>query len=145
MQAFVCDCLPRSVNSRGDKERKDKYYKSLIAAFRKYHADTAPSESSLYGIVYYFHKTETQLDADNLSKPIWDALVGTAFNDDFQIRFRSAGLFDFGTEKIDELDITNIPDYVFDDFLEMLNSRKHILYVEFGEFSYDLIQFGYTK
>jgi Holliday junction resolvase RusA-like endonuclease len=145
MQAFVCDCLPRSVNPRGKAERKAEYYKSLITAFRKYHADTPPLESCLYGIVYYFHKAKTQLDADNLSKPVWDALRGAAFTDDFQIRFRSAGLFNFGAEKIEELDLTNMPDYVLDDFLIMLDSRKHILYVEFGEFSYDLIQFGIDK
>lgn len=91
-------------------------------------------------------KVKTQLDADNLSKPIWDALRGIAFKDDFQIRFRSAGLFNLGAEKIDELDLTNMPDYVFDDFLEMIDGESsHILYVELGEFSYDLIRFGHTE
>jgi Holliday junction resolvase RusA-like endonuclease len=138
--------MPRSVNPRGDKDRKAEYYESLRTAFRKYHADAIPLDNNLYGIVYYFHKVKTQLDADNLSKPIWDALKGAAFNDDFQIRYRSAGLFNLGVERLEELDLTNIPDYVFGDFLEMLdNGYSHILYVEFGEFTYDLMQFGYTK
>lgn len=145
MQAFLCNYTPRSVQAK-NKKHKALYYSSLVNAYRKYHADTAPSDNSLYGIVYYFHKIKTQLDADNLSKPIWDALKGEAFNDDYQIRFRSAGLFNLGAERIDELDLTNMPDYIFDDFLEMIDSdNSHILYIEFGEFSYNLIRFGYTE
>lgn len=145
MQAFLCDFLPRSVNTRGNPERKVEYYESLKTAFRKYHAGTVPLTSNLYGIVYYFYKSTTQLDADNLSKPVWDALQGAAYNNDFQVRYRSAGLFNFRTEKIEELDLTNIPDYLLPDFLLMLDNCKHFLYVEFGEFTYDLIQFGLTK
>lgn len=145
MQAFLCNCTPRSVQAK-NKKHKASYYNSLVNAYRKYHTDATPSNNSLYGIVYYFHKIKTQLDADNLSKPIWDALKGKAFNDDYQIRFRSSGLFNLGVENIDELDLTNMPDYVFGDFLEMIDSDSgHILYVEFGEFTYDLIQFGYAK
>lgn len=144
MHAFLCNYAPRSVQAK-NKAQKETYYRSLVNAYRKYHPDVTISESSLYGFVYYFHRVKTQLDSDNLSKPIWDALKGTAFNDDLQIRFRSAGLFNLGTEKVDELDLTNMPDYIFDDFLEMIDSdHSHILYVEFGEFTYDLIRFGHT-
>jgi len=142
VQAFLCNYLPRSVQAK-NKKHKALYYKSLVDAYRKYHANTVPSEKYLYGKVYYFHRTKNQIDADNLSKPVWDALEGEAYNDDYQIRFRTAGLFFLGVERIEELDLTYLPEYLIDDFLEMINSdNKHIIYVEFGDFSYDLIRFG---
>jgi hypothetical protein len=142
MLAFLCNFMPRSVNA----EKKEAYYAGLVSAFRNYHAQATISNETLYGFVYYFHKVKTPLDADNLSKPIWDALIGSAFTDDSQIRFRSSGLFDLSTEEIDELDLTAMPDYVFNDFLEMIDGNdRHILYVEFGKFDYGLIQFGFSK
>lgn len=145
MQAFLCNHTPRSVQAK-NKKHKALYYASLLEAYRKYHATATLMDKSLYGTVYYFHKVKTQLDADNLSKPVWDALKGQAFNDDFQVRFRSAGLFNLGVENIDELDLTTMPDYIFGDFLEMIDGESgHILYVEFGEFTYDLIRFGNVK
>ena len=142
MLSFLCNFPPRSVNAR----RKTAYYSGLVEAFQKYHADITPSSEELYGFVYYFHKRKTQLDADNLSKPIWDALIETAYGDDRQIRFRSAGIFNLAADGIGELDLTNMPDYILGDFLEMIDNddEKHILYVEFGKFNYDLIQFGYS-
>jgi hypothetical protein len=145
MYAFLCNFTPISVNAKNIKNKK-VYYTNLMDAFRRYQCKAASSTESLYGFVYYFYRVKTQLDADNLSKPIWDALINVAFSNDNQIRFRSAGLFDLQSEGIDELDVTNMPDNILIDFLQMIDDKKsHILYVEFGKFDNSLIQFGHAK
>ena len=100
---------------------------------------------SLYGFVYYFHKIKTQLDADNLSKPVWDALGTVVYTDDKLVKFRSSAVFDLRATGIEVLDLSDIPDYLLDDFLEMIENEDHILYVEVGKFDYELFQFKYER
>ena len=99
----------------------------------------------MYGKVYYFHWESTQLDADNLSKPIWDALEGLAYEDDSIIKLRHAGIIDLRETDLQQFDLTSIPDDVADSFLDMVGSEKHILYIELGKFLNNLIIFGETK
>ena len=139
MYSFLCSITPRSVNAK----KKDAYYSGLVNAFKHYHGEISPISEYLYGFVYYFHRRRTELDADNLSKPIWDALVSTTYPDDNLILFRSSGLFDLQSEGIEVLDLSNFPDYLFEDFLEMIENEDHILYVELGKFDHGLFQFDY--
>jgi len=141
MYAFLSNLKPRSVNA----QKSEKYKNGIQDAFRHYHGTIPPISGSLYGFIYYFHRVKTELDADNLSKPIWDALKLVAYTDDKIIRFRSSGIFDLQSEQLEILDLSRMPDYVFDDFLRMIESEDHILYVEFGEFDYGLFQFAYEK
>ncbi len=141
MYAFLCNFRPRSVNA----VYKTSYYNELKTSFQRYHGVAAPLTENLYGFVYYFYRANAQLDADNLSKPIWDALRDIAYADDRLIRFRSAGTFDLQNEGIDVLDISDIPDYLIDDFLRMIDTESHILYVEFGRLDYKLFRFQYEK
>jgi hypothetical protein len=139
MYSFLRNYTPRSVNAK----HKTAYYNGVVNAFHHYHRKAVPIRDSLYGCVYYFHRIKTQLDADNLSKPIWDALKNVAFIDDQQIRYRSAGLFNLQSEGIDELDLSNMPNNILIDFLKMIDKKENnILYVEFGKFDYNLIRFG---
>jgi len=50
----------------------------------------------LYGVVYYFRKRKTSrtrvFDADNISKPLWDALQNVCYLDDVVIKLRLAGV-----------------------------------------------------
>ena len=80
-----------------------------------------------------------------ISKPIWDALKSTAYTDDTLVRFRSSGVFDLRAEGIEVLDLSDMPDYLLEDFLKMIESEDHILYVEIGKFDYGLFQLGYEK
>jgi hypothetical protein len=141
MYAFLSNLKPRSVNA----QKSERYKNGIQNAFHHYHHTMPTLSGSLYGFIYYFHKVKTELDADNLSKPIWDALKSVAYTDDKIIRFRSSGVFDLQSEQLEILDLSTMPDYVFDDFLRMIESEDHILYVEFGELDYGLFQFGYEK
>lgn len=90
MYAFLCNLRPRSVNAK----QSEKYKNGIQNAFRHYHGNMPAVSGNLYGFVYYFHRVKTELDADNVSKPIWDALNSVAYADDKIIRFRSSGMFD---------------------------------------------------
>ena len=86
----------------------------------------------LYGVVYYFYRRNNQLDADNLSKPVWDALEGVAFENDLLIRLRHAGVVDLRSTDMTTFDLSKMPDTVADNFIQMIGVEEHILYVEFG-------------
>jgi len=120
----------------------ERYKAGIKGAFQTYHSDVGLLNHGLYGVVYYFHNTPVQLDADNLSKPIWDALESTAYTDDRAIRLRIAGVFDLRSEPLEVLDLSQMPDYVLEDFLEMIDNEDHILYVEVGRLDYSLFRFG---
>lgn len=141
MYAFLSKLRPRSVNAK----KSEEYQHGLARDFRSYHAEEIKIDGNLYGVTYYFHKGKTELDADNLSKPIWDALESIAYVDDKLIKFRTSGVFDLRSEPIEVLDLSNIPDYLFSDFLEMIEKEDHILYVEFGKLNYSLFSFAYEK
>jgi len=68
MVGFLCTFKPRSVNAKGTAKYKEK----IIDSFKQYYPDNNLCyDEELYGISYYFYKRKTELDADNLSKPIW--------------------------------------------------------------------------
>lgn len=144
MYAFLSNSIPLSVHAT---VRKPRYYTELRKALQLYNKKAGLLSGNLYGFVYYFHKRKTQLDADNLSEPVWDALNQAAYLDDKQIIFRSSGIFDLGSEGIEIFDFTDVPNKVLVDFLEMIDddTKDHILYIEVGKFDYDLYRFGYEK
>ncbi|MBN1874327.1 MAG: hypothetical protein JXA33_08850 [Anaerolineae bacterium] len=141
MEAFLCTFKPLSVNA--DSKRKAKYVQRLVNAFRQYHGTSAPVNGDLYGLVYYFQRVGTGLDADNLSKPVWDALRSVAYFDDKQIKFRISGIFDLLVAGIDVTpDLSSVPDYLYDDFLRMIQCKEtDILYIGFDNFNDELILF----
>jgi len=142
MYIFISDLIPRSVNA----EKKKMYSRKIIASFQKYNHKPHPYKNEkLYGFIYYFHKNRTALDADNISKPIWDALNGEAYSDDNQIVFRSAGIIDLLNTEIDEIDVTSLPDDIFKDILDMFDTKQHILYVEIGPYDQALLKLGFDS
>lgn len=141
MLAFLCSATPHSVNSK-NKAAKAAYYAKLVAAFQQYHPSVVPITGNQYGFVCYFYRSKTPFDADNLSKPIWDALVKTAYQDDSIIRLRTSGLIDQDSYELDAIDVTNMPDTILDDFLSMLDNANHIIYVEMGPLDYGFFRFG---
>jgi hypothetical protein len=122
-----------------------EYYKEGIrGAFRTYCPGAAvAADAPFYAVVYYFHRVPSQQDADNISKPILDALEGLAYADDRLVKFRQAAMFDLLSDPLAELEISNLPGEVFSKFLEMLDTEEHILYVELGRLSFKQIRFGY--
>ena len=137
MYSFLCEFPPRSV--RGEKSHKFK--EAIVNSFKKYNTNFNYLNSELYGIAYYFHNRPTQIDADNLSKPIWDALEDVLYKDDKIIKIRYAGVFDLKKSK-SLIDFTNIQTHIFNDFLEKIDGSDHLIYIEIGELNYSLYKFG---
>lgn len=138
MQAFLCTHRPRSVNARNT----DKFQEHIREAYHIYCIPGELIDAPLYGVVYYFHSRHNQLDADNLSKPVWDALEGVVYEDDLIIKLRHAGIVDLRGTDINLFDLSRMPDTIAADFIAMIGSKDYILYVEFGQLSQDMFLFG---
>jgi hypothetical protein len=129
MVSFLCDFRPRSVNAKSTTAYKD----AILTSLARYAGDTELLNGYLYGIAYYFHRRPTELDADNMSKPIWDALTQALYEDDRSVKLRYAGVFQIAdSASVNVLDISRVPSDVLTDFLAMLDERDHILYIEIG-------------
>jgi len=140
MISFLCPYRPRSVNA----EKTDKYKNKIKEYLLHYYPDISNfNNEKLYGIVYYFHKRKIELDADNLSKPVWDALEKILYNDDKIIKLRYSGVYDLNSD-ITKLDITKMPKNVYCDFLEYIDNTQyeHLLYIELGKLSDGLYIIG---
>lgn len=123
MDIFLATCRPCSVNGKSTAT-----FKRLIGeAFKKYSSGVALAPP-LYGIVYYFHARKTQIDADNLSKPVWDALEGLAFADDSVVKLRHAGIVDLSSEEIASFDMSRVPDTVLNDLYAVVGTEDHVLF-----------------
>lgn len=141
MYAFISNIRPCSVRATAT----ERFKRGIREAFLSYYPSTELVSHDLYGIVYYFHKKHNQLDADNLSKPIWDALEGILYEDDSIIKYRSAGIFDLRSSGLEILDISLMPEHVAYDFLKLLDDSDHILYMEVGKLDYSIFKFGYEN
>lgn len=139
MRAFISNQRPRSVNAR----TTDRFQERIRQSYREYNSGDMFLTEPLYGVVYYFYNRNNQLDADNLSKPIWDALEGLAFDDDFLIRIRHAGIVDLRSTDMNTFDLSNMPDNVAANFIQMIGVEDHILYVELGNLHQSMFVFGH--
>lgn len=140
MISFLCDFRPRSVQAKSTSRYKE--------AIRKSFKDFYPNHdillnNDLYAISYYFHKRKTELDADNMSKPIWDALQDLLYEDDRIIKLRYAGTCKIGNEgDISNIDVTKIPDHILEKFLELTECSDDIIYIEVGNLKKEFYVFG---
>ncbi len=95
MRAFLCKTEPVSQNNT-NTEHKTRYKEQLQEAYQQYYpGDVEQFKARLYGFVYYFFKRKPAVDdADNISKPVWDALQRLIYKNDKQIKIRYAGIVD---------------------------------------------------
>ena len=88
-------------------------------------------------------------DADNISKPVWDALEGLAYSDDKSIKLRSAGIVDLvATESyasLESLDFTNLPPSILVELSALVAARRDFLYIEIGEAHASMLTFNRIK
>ena len=139
MYAFLCaDRKPVTKEARGHIQ----YEGDIKAAFRQYWPFAITQNGQFYGIVYYFHRVSNQIDADNLSKPVFDALKNELYTDDKFLKVVRSGIFDLTANGIEVLNLTKVPDNVFSDFLRALDRSDHILYIEVGDLDYGMFEFG---
>jgi Holliday junction resolvase RusA-like endonuclease len=139
MHAFLyTNRVPLTIKARGHLT----YENDIKEVFRQYWPSVQMLEGDLYGIVYYFHRKPSQIDADNLCKPVFDALENELYVDDGLIKFVKTATFDLRAHNLEVLDLTTIPGNIFSDFLEELDKSDHILYIEIGDMNYEMFEFG---
>lgn len=131
---------PFSYNS-SDTKKKEKYKESIVAAFSRNYKGKVPKFSKgieLYGQVYFFTSDGTNLDADNISKPVWDALIGTVYEDDKQIVHRSSVVV--YTKKHNAIQINGNMDTSADLLQVLTGDSVKCIYVECGYFKETMIE-----
>ena len=136
---------PRSHNTwkKMSEVKKLSYRTALKESLQRYHGEAeVVTDSDLYGLVYYFHKSRSTQDADNLSKPVWDSLKGVLYPDDNIVKFRIAGMFNLSEDDSQTLDITSLPPEFASDFLHAIDTEEHIVYIECGRMRNDFFRFN---
>jgi Endodeoxyribonuclease RusA. len=111
-------------------------------AFRLACPDSEPIATDCYGVVYYFPRRYTQLDADNISKTVWDALKSVAYDDDRVVRLRIAGIANLRSPDMVGFDLTKMPGDVAAKLLAMVGQVDHLLYIEVGALRAEMFRFA---
>jgi Holliday junction resolvase RusA-like endonuclease len=134
MKNCVLKRQPKSYNSWNSATRvkKEKYKLDIENAFKKFYPTHAKLTEDLYGIVYYFHKNKSGTDADNISKPIWDCLSGFLYDDDIQIKLRTAGVIDISNGDLNVVDFTNISGEMILELIDAFETTDNFAYIECG-------------
>ncbi|MFD1676822.1 RusA family crossover junction endodeoxyribonuclease [Alicyclobacillus fodiniaquatilis] len=139
---MISFCTLRKAKSynAGKKKLLRNYEQAIAADFQSTGQVGFGKSGNLYSRVYYFHREHQVADADNISKPILDALTGHAYADDKQVIFRSAASLNM--EEGFVIDYTNLSSDLVADITNAVLQGKSIIYIEVGAFSNDFIQFG---
>ena len=141
MNNFILKSRPLSYNScRGTK--KTNYKVALTNSLFSYNPSPSILSGDLYATIYYFFNKNLDLDADNLSKPVWDCLNGVLFNDDKQIKIRTAGSFDLTTGDYCVIDMSGLQGNLVVDLLDAFDNEEHIVYIECGNFKPSMFKFN---
>ena len=141
MHNFILKSRPLSYNSCKGKKRTN-YKNALQSSFTTYNPSHTVLSSDLYATIYYFFNKNLKLDADNLSKPVWDCLNGFLFNDDQQIKIRMAGSFDLTTGDYSVIDFSGLEGKLVTDLLDAFDNEEHIVYIECGKFNPSMFKFN---
>lgn len=141
MNNFILKSRPLSYNScRGTK--KANYKTALTTSLTSYNPSLSILSGELYATIYYFFNKNLDLDADNLSKPVWDCLNGVLFNDDKQIKIRTAGSFDLTTGDYSVIDMSGLQGNLVVDLLDAFDNEEHVVYVECGSYKPSMFKFN---
>lgn len=145
MEIVIKGLVPLSYNSR----HKTSYQEMIRAAVsRKYNGKVPlfPKNEELYAKVYFFTSEGINVDGDNISKPIWDALGGLVFADDRNIVMRTAAIIDVNIHPINIIDTDLMESSAAADLMqELASSEVKCLYIECGEFNESMIKIGETN
>lgn len=128
---------PVSQNNRS--LNKLNSYKTLIvnAFSQRYKRIFNFKTKEIYGLVYYLRLKQHGIDADNISKPLWDSLNGTYYIDDNQIKIRIAAVLtldkynSFNLKRIRGL--RKVDQQLVIDFFTGKLPFKHMLYIHINE------------
>ena len=122
MELVIRGITPLSYNSK----RKDVYQEKIRSAFlRKFKGNVPkfPTGIELYAKAFFFTSDGVNVDTDNISKPIWDALNGLLYDDDRNIVLRMASVIDVERRPI-TIDTTNIDGDVAAELIQGLAEKN---------------------
>lgn len=131
---------PFSYNSTDEKKKK-KYMKMIRDAFDRFYNGKVPKYRKgveLYGHVCFFTSDGTDLDVDNISKPVWDALKNTIYDDDKQVVMRSSAIV--YKARHDMIPIDGKSDRSADLLQILQRNTVKCLYIECGYFKESMIE-----
>lgn len=131
---------PVSYNS-SDSKKRERYKGTIVEAFSRNYNGKVPKFRKgieLYGQVFFFTSDGTDLDADNISKPVWDALIGTIFEDDKQIVQRTSTVI--YTKKHNLIQINGNSDTSAELLQILTGNNVKCIYVECGYFKETMIE-----
>lgn len=122
--------------------KKDNYKKQLLEVLLKYNPSFTIIQGELYGTVYHFFNKDVKIDADNLSKPLWDFLKSILFEDDYQLKIRLAGSFNLVKNDFSVLDFSGLSGNLITDLLDAFDNDEHVIYIEYGKLDYSMFTFN---
>lgn len=131
---------PVSYNS-SDSKKRERYKGTIVEAFSRNYNGKVPKFRKgieLYGQVYFFTSDGTDLNADNISKPVWDALIGTIYEDDKQIVQRTSTVI--YTKKHNLIQINGNSDTSAELLQILTGNNVKCIYVECGYFKETMIE-----
>jgi hypothetical protein len=125
-----------SQNARGNPK-----YRAALAAAAQSVSSVPLAGGRLYSKVYYFHRGKRGIDADNLSKPVLDALSGIVYQDDSQVMLRIVAKIALDVDAY-ELIQSGIAPARYRRLIELIAEEPDILYVEVGELTMFRLSLG---
>lgn len=138
MISLIFPLKPKSLNA-GRKQLR-KYRERIIENIGNHPYSLFDKSQKIACTIYYFHRKKTEIDADNMGKPLLDALEGIFFEDDSQVIWRLAvrvnALEDFTIEN-KGMDLDKL-----DELLDFISTRDHVIYVELKKIESLLLTVG---
>lgn len=131
---------PFSYNSN-DAKKKDRYVQLIRDTFDKEYNGKVPKYqkgNELYGQVCFFTSEGTDLDADNISKPVWDALEGLVYDNDKQIVMRKSTVI--YKAKHDLIALDGNSDRAADLLQVIQRKMVKCIYIECGHFNESMVE-----
>ena len=130
--AMALALKPASAQKRGKNARYKQDLRDA-AMSQVGEAKTPVLDGELYARITYFHAEKTELDVDNIPKPILDTLIGIVYDDDHRI---SQCLITRVSQKDYSLEEDYFLPNVYEDLTNLLaEDHKDVLYVEVGNVS----------
>ncbi len=142
MELVIKGIVPLSYNSKN----KAKYQAKIRSAFLRKYSGNVPMFSpndDLYARAYFFTSDGVNVDSDNISKPIWDAVNNLVYVDDRKIVMRTAAVIDVNMHSFNQIDTELIDSDVAADLMQNLtDANVKCLYIECGNFNESMIKVG---
>ncbi len=130
---------PISLNAGGKEKHKKAIAEEARLRFRG-----PPLTGELYARILWFHRERPggrDGDADNICKPIIDALNGIAYRDDLQVVKRLVHKVYMSNEL--DFEEAGRPPGVLAEILRLIGmAEKHIIYIEIGPLRSTKVSFG---